>query len=127
MTRIYVIAETSSLGESLHTLLVSDDWDARLVRDLEEAEALEEREPSDAPPLLVGACNRDHCRAFERWRSSRLASSELVVVGWRGAPPEGAHGPHVVPLPLRPAELLELVGRLLGPMAPEAGRAPEAA
>jgi hypothetical protein len=109
---IYVIAETASLGENIHALLLADDWDSRLVAGLAEAESQERASPSSAPPLLIGACNRGFCETLDRWRSSPLASSKLIIVGGRDPAGGESGGPCVVSLPLDPGALLTLVRRL---------------
>lgn len=114
MPRIIVISETPSLGEAILDLFGAEGWDAEGVPSLARAEALERKKPSSRPPLLVAACNEHRCQSPRLWGQSALRSSPLVVVGNRDPEILRLTGVHVVGLPLRSTELLDLIRGLLG-------------
>lgn len=115
LPHIFVISETPSLAESVVDLLREEGWEVRAVKDLAEAEALERGHPSPRPPLLVTACNEWRCEAPRRWPGSSLRGSRMLVLGGRDPDLRSSRDLHVMSLPFRSGELIELVGSLLGP------------
>jgi hypothetical protein len=118
---VVVIGETPSLASAVVELLQAGGVGVVAVRDLGEAEALAHQGRPPSRPLLITASNGHHCPTVERWKAGCLKDSELVVVGTRDPQLRSSAHLHIVPLPLVPTDLLELV-RSLEPTAPAPAR-----
>jgi len=112
-SEVFVISETPSLASALVELLEADGLPVVAVHDLGVVGEMRSVESKQQPPVLICASNGFHCESARRWRDGELNDSDLVVVGTRD-PELRSHGHlHVVPLPLHPHELLDLVHSLL--------------
>jgi len=113
-SEVFVIGETPSLASALVGLLEADGLPVIEVHDIEVAEEIETAHGCrEGHPVLICASNGFHCESAQRWKKSSLKDSDLVVVGTRDPLLRSTGHLHVVPLPMRPGELLELVHRLL--------------
>ena len=112
---VVVIGETASLAAALVELLETEGVGVVAVRDLQEAETLAGKGPVPPRPLLISASNGHYCPTARRWPEGSLRDSELVVVGTRDPGLRSSGRLHVVPLPLVPADFLNLVRELRPP------------
>ncbi|MHB8352030.1 MAG: hypothetical protein ACYDFT_04980 [Thermoplasmata archaeon] len=113
---VLVVGETPSLGRSLRDLLESGLLRTRYTED--PAEALDSRTGSGGSTVVVVACTGLESETARGWLGRGLPRSALLVVGVRDPARLAQRGVRGVSLPIDPAELLDLVGGMLG-----AGRA----
>lgn len=106
-----VVAETQSLALSISDLLRSAGIATETITPLEALETWGERAGPVSPCLLLVASNRHLSETARRWIDGEFPGTELIVVGSRD--PVLARAPRVplVHLPLRPEELVRLVGQ----------------
>jgi hypothetical protein len=109
---VIVIEETPSLARSVVTLLESDGLQVAPVHSVREVPGLLAADPSDCP-VLVSASNGHYCESARRWVDGELGEGHLVVVGTRDPLLQSKGRLHVIALPLQPAQLIELIRKLL--------------
>jgi len=113
---VLVVDETPSLGGSVVALLESEGLAVRRFADLHGAESY--HTATGAPhTVVVVASNTHYCPSAGRWALGALRDADLVVVGTRDPALRSAGRLHVVPLPLDPQGLLELVRGFLHPVS----------
>lgn len=117
-SRVLVVAETPSLARSLSYLLEAAGIATDTVNSLEGTEGKSGLPGTGPYALVIAASSGPFCTTARRWESSRHAGTPLIVVGSRD--PSLARSPQIqqVGLPLRPADLLDLVRARLPPTEP---------
>lgn len=110
---IVVVLENPSLGSSLVDLLEAGHGPVNTVRDVEELERVLTAPPRAPHRLLLVASNRPQSRTVDAWSAGRLGGHPLVVVGPHESGLRSHGGLHVVALPIRIEEFLELIDSLL--------------
>jgi DNA-binding NtrC family response regulator len=108
---VIVVEETPSLARSLITFLESEGLNVASANSTREVPGLLAAVTSDAP-VLVSASNGRYCESARRWLEGELGDGDLVVVGTRDPHLQSKGRLHVVALPLKPDQLVELIRKL---------------
>jgi hypothetical protein len=115
---VLLVSETVSLGNSLLELFASDGIPVEATDD---PSSKFRQSPIQAAldfPVIVSACNERHCETARRWKRGEIPGVDLVVVGTRDPSLVSQGRLHLVPLPVVPGQLLELVRGLLSAEEP---------
>jgi hypothetical protein len=109
---VVVIEETPSLARAVISLLESDGLQVAAVRSVQEVGGLFGPRSSEHPVLLT-ASNGHYCESARWWIDGELGNRDLIVVGTRDPLLHSQGRLYVITLPLKPAQLIELVRRLI--------------